>query len=425
MNSKWTLNEHSEGVLEVVVDGEAWENAQKKAFNDFKKNVSIKGFRTGKVPEALLKKQISKEAIYDRAVEGVANEALVEAVKEHNLELVARPTLDYKDASDESVNLVINCVVSPEVTLGEYKGLDIHKDEVNVTDEDVEAELSKVQDRFADWVLREEGQPAEDGDQVTIDFVGKKDGEPFEGGSGENYPLELGSNTFIPGFEEQLVGVKTDDVKDVTVTFPEDYQAADLAGKEAVFTVTVHDIKYKDRPEVNDELIAQLKREGVETVEKFKEVTKEDLTKERERAADEKFTNDLMETISDNATVEIPAVMIENEVDNLYRDFTNRMQQSGFTAEQYFAATGQTEADLKATMRPDAQRRVKGSLVLDAVIKAENIEISDEDVEKEYTEMSTLYNMDVEQIKKLLPAENIKDDLAQQKALELIKSSVK
>ncbi|RHT01291.1 trigger factor [Firmicutes bacterium AM41-11] len=425
MNSKWTLNEHSEGVLEVVVDGEAWENAQKKAFNDFKKNVSIKGFRTGKVPEALLKKQISKEAIYDRAVEGVANEALVEAVKEHNLELVARPTLDYKDASDESVTLVINCVVSPEVTLGEYKGLDIHKDEVNVTDEDVEAELSKVQDRFADWVLREEGQPAEDGDQVTIDFVGKKDGEPFEGGSGENYPLELGSNTFIPGFEEQLVGVKTDDVKDVTVTFPEDYQAADLAGKEAVFTVTVHDIKYKDRPEVNDELIAQLKRDGVETVEKFKEVTKEDLTKERERAADEKFTNDLMETISDNATVEIPAVMIENEVDNLYRDFTNRMQQSGFTAEQYFAATGQTEADLKATMRPDAQRRVKGSLVLDAVIKAENIEISDEDVEKEYTEMSTLYNMDVEQIKKLLPAENIKDDLAQQKALELIKSSVK
>lgn len=425
MNSKWTLNEHSEGVLEVVVDGEAWENAQKKAFNDFKKNVSIKGFRTGKVPEALLKKQISKEAIYDCAVEGVANEALVEAIKEHNLELVARPTLDYKDASDESVTLVINCVVSPEVTLGEYKGLDIHKDEVNVTDEDVEAELSKVQDRFADWVLREEGQPAEDGDQVTIDFVGKKDGEPFEGGSGENYPLELGSNTFIPGFEEQLVGVKTDDVKDVTVTFPEDYQAADLAGKEAVFTVTVHDIKYKNRPEVNDELIAQLKREGVETVEKFKEVTKEDLTKERERAADEKFTNDLMEAISDNATVEIPAVMIENEVDNLYRDFTNRMQQSGFTAEQYFAATGQTEADLKATMRPDAQRRVKGSLVLDAVIKAENIEISDEDVEKEYTEMSTLYNMDVEQIKKLLPAENIKDDLAQQKALELIKSSVK
>ena len=350
--------------------------------------------KLGKTPKRKLSTTSKRTFLLkDRAVEGVANEALVEAIKEHNLELVARPTLDYKDASDESVTLVINCVVSPEVTLGEYKGLDIHKDEVNVTDEDVEAELSKVQDRFADWVLREEGQPAEDGDQVTIDFVGKKDGEPFEGGSGENYPLELGSNTFIPGFEEQLVGVKTDDVKDVTVTFPEDYQAADLAGKEAVFTVTVHDIKYKDRPEVNDELIAQLKRDGVETVEKFKEVTKEDLTKERERAADEKFTNDLMEAISDNATVEIPAVMIENEVDNLYRDFTNRMQQSGFTAEQYFAATGQTEADLKATMRPDAQRRVKGSLVLDAVIKAENIEITDEKLDEEIAKMAEAYQL--------------------------------
>lgn len=425
MNSKWTLNENSEGVLEVTVDGETWEKAQKKAFNEFKKNVSIKGFRAGKVPEALLKKQISKEAIYDRAVESIANAELVKGIEENNLELVARPTLDYKDASDEAVTLVFNCVVSPEVTLGEYKGLDIHKEEVNVTDEDVDAELSRVQDRYADWVIREEGEPAVNGDQVTIDFVGKKDGEAFEGGSGDNYPLELGSNTFIPGFEEQLIGVKTGDVKDVNVTFPEDYQAKDLAGQDAVFTVTVHDIKYKERPEANDELIAQLKRDGVETVEKFKEVTREELTSQKEKAADEKFTNDLMEAVSDNATVEIPSVMIENEVDGMYQQFVQRMQQSGFTAEQYFQATGQSEADMKATMRPDAQRRVKGALVLDAIIKAENIEVSDEDIEKEYSEMSTLYNMEVEQIKRLLPAENIKNDLAQQKALELIKSSVK
>lgn len=197
MNSKWTLNEHSEGVLEVVVSGEEWEKAQKKAFNEFKKNVAIKGFRAGKVPEALLKKQISKEAIYDRAAESVANQELVKGIEENNLELVARPTFDYKDASEESVTLVFNCIVSPEVTLGEYKGLDIHKDEVSVSDEDVDAELSKVQDRYADWVIREEAEQAVLGDQVTIDFVGKKDGEAFEGGSGENYPLELGSNTFL------------------------------------------------------------------------------------------------------------------------------------------------------------------------------------------------------------------------------------
>ncbi len=425
MSSKWTLNEHSEGVLEVVVSGEAWEKAQKKAFNEFKKNVAIKGFRAGKVPEALLKKQISKEAIYDRAAESLANDELVKGIEENNLELVARPTFDYKDASEESVTLVFNCIVSPEVTLGEYKGLDVQKDAVEVTDEDVEAELSKVQDRYADWVIREEEEQAVNGDQVTIDFVGKKDGEAFEGGSGENYPLELGSNTFIPGFEEQLIGVKTGDVKDVNVTFPEDYQAKDLAGQEAVFTVTVHDIKFKDRPEVNDELIAQLKRDGVETVEKFKEVTREDLTKQRKSAAEDKFTSEVLEAVSNNATVDIPAVMIESEVDSMLQQFGQQMQQSGFTLEQYYQATGQSEADMKATMRPEALSRVKNALVLQAVVKAENIEVSDEDVEKEYNEMSTLYNMEVEQIKRLLPAENIKSDLAQQKALELLKSSVK
>lgn len=425
MSSKWTLNEHSEGVLEVVVSGEAWEKAQKKAFNEFKKNVAIKGFRAGKVPEALLKKQISKEAIYDRAAESLANDELVKGIEENNLELVARPTFDYKDASEESVTLVFNCIVSPEVTLGEYKGLDVQKDAVEVTDEDVEAELSKVQDRYADWVIREEEEQAVNGDQVTIDFVGKKDGEAFEGGSGENYPLELGSNTFIPGFEEQLIGVKTGDVKDVNVTFPEDYQAKDLAGQEAVFTVTVHDIKFKDRPEVNDELIAQLKRDGVETVEKFKEVTREDLTKQRKSAAEDKFTSEVLEAVSNNATVDIPAVMIESEVDSMLQQFGQQMQQSGFTLEQYYQATGQSEADMKAQMRPEALSRIKNALVLQAVVKAENIEVSDEDVEKEYNEMSTLYNMEVEQIKRLLPAENIKSDLAQQKALELLKSSVK
>ena len=285
--------------------------------------------------------------------------------------------------------------------------------------------MERVQDRYADWVLREEGEAAVEGDQVIIDFVGKKDGEAFEGGSGENYPLELGSQSFIPGFEDQLIGVKSGEVKDVNVTFPEDYQAKDLAGQDAVFTVTVHDIKYKERPEVNDDLIKQLKRDGVETVEKFKEVTKEDLTKERERQAEDKFTSEVIKAASDNATVDIPAVMIENEVDNEYQQFVQRMQQSGFTVEQYYQATGQTEEDMKAQMRPEATDRVKNSLVLQAIVKAENIEVSQEDVDKEYNEMSELYKMDVNQIKQLLPAYQVRADLAQQKALELIKTSVK
>ena len=425
MKSNWTLKEHSTGELEVVVDGEDWKKAQKKSFNKFKKNINVKGFRPGQVPDALIRAQVSKESLYQMAVDEIANDALVFGIQDQKLEIVARPVMDYKDASDEQVTLVFDCTVTPEVKLGEYKGLDIHKEEVNVTDEDVDKELERVQDRYADWVLREEGEAAEDGDQVTIDFVGKKDGEAFEGGSGEDYPLELGSGTFIPGFEEQLVGVKSGDVKDVNVTFPKEYQAEDLAGQDATFTVTVHDIKYKDRPEINDDLIKQLKRDGVETVEKFKEVTKEELTKQRENQAEENFTNEILTAITDNATVEIPEVMIDNEVNNMFQDMDRRMQSSGFTMKQYLQAMNQTEEDIRKQLRPDAEKKVKANLVLDAIVKAENIEIDDEAVEKEYKEMSDLYNMEVDQIKRLLPAENVKYDLAQQKALELIKSSVK
>ncbi len=425
MKSNWTLNENSTGILEVTVEGEAWEKAQKKAFNQLKQRINIKGFRPGQVPDALVKAQVSDAALFEMAVEDVANDALAAGIVEHSLELVARPTLDMKDATKESVTLVFECVVNPEVTLGEYKGLDIHKEAVEVSDEDVDAELARVQDRFADWVLREEAEAAQNGDQVTIDFVGKRDGVEFEGGAGENYPLELGSNTFIPGFEEQLVGVKSGDVVDVKVTFPEDYQAADLAGKEAVFTVTAHDIKFKERPELNDELIQQLKRDGVETVEKFKEITREELVKAKENEADQNFTNAILTKLTEDAKVEIPEVMIENELQNMYQDFDRRMQSSGFTADQFFEATHQTKEDMLNQMRPDAESKVKGTLVLEAIVKAENIQISDEDVEKEYKEMSDLYSMEVEQIKRLLPAENVKFDLAQQRALELVKNSVK
>ncbi len=425
MKSNWTLNEKSTGVLEVTVDGDAWQKAQKRAFNQFKQRINIKGFRPGQVPDAIVKAQVSDEAIFEMAAEDVANDALAAGILENKLELVARPTLDIKEASKEEATLIFNCIVNPEVTLGEYKGLDIHKENVEVTDEEVDAELSRVQDRYADWVLREEGEAAENGDQVTIDFVGKQDGEVFEGGSGDNYPLELGSNSFIPGFEEQLVGVKTGDVKDVNVTFPEDYQATDLAGKDAVFTCTVHDIKFKERPEVNDELIQQLKRDGVETVEKFKEVTREELLKSKEDKAEQDFTNALLTKLTEDAKVEIPSVMIDNEVQNMYADFERQMQGSGFTAEQFFEATNQSKEDMLNQMRPDAENKVKGTLVLEAIVKAENIEISDEEAEKEYKEMSDLYSMEIDQIKRLLPVENVKFDLAQQKALKLVKDSVK
>lgn len=425
MKTTWTPNEKSTGVLEVVVDGDAWKKAQKKAFNYYKKSISIKGFRQGQVPEALLKRQISEEAIYQRALDEIANVALLEGVAEHNLELVDRPTVDYKDASEESITLVFECTVAPEVKLGQYKELPIKKKSPRVLKADVEKEVERVQDRFADWVIREDDEAAQDGDKVTIDFVGKKDGVAFEGGSGENYPLELGSNTFIPGFEEQLVGVKVGDEKEVKVTFPEDYQAKDLAGQDAIFEVKVHEISYKERPEVTDELIQKLKREGVETVDQFKEVTKEDLKKQKQNQAEEEFTNEILDSITESSEVDIPQVMIDNEVNRMYNDFARRMEGSGFTLQQYFEAVGQSEAEMKATFVPEATNKVKASLVLDAIVKEEGIEVSDEDIEKEYKEMSDMYQMEVDQIRRILPPENIKYDIAQQKALELIKSSVK
>ena len=385
MTSTWTLKENSTGELEVTVEGEAWKKAQKKALKYAKSHMNLKGFRQGQIPDALVKKQLSSKALYDMASEEVANEALSEGIKEHNIELVARPTLDVKEADDEKAVLVFTCTVLPEVTLGEYKGLDIKKADVEVTEEDVENEVKRVQDRYADWVVREDDDAAQLGDQVVIDFVGTKDGVAFEGGSGENYPLELGSGSFIPGFEEQLVGVKKGEEKDVEVTFPENYQAAELAGQPATFHCTVHEVKYKDLPELNDELIKKLKIENVE----------------------------------------IPAAMIDAEVDRMYREFEGRMQQSGFTAKQFLEATHQTEEAIRAQMSPEAAARVKTQLVLEAIVKAESIEASDEDVEKEFTTMSEMYNMEVEKIKSLISPESIKADLANQKALDFIKTSVK
>lgn len=425
MTSNWTLKENSTGELEVTVEQDAWKKAQKKALNYAKSRMNIKGFRPGQIPEALVRKQISSKALYEMAAEEVANEALADGIKENNLELVAQPTLSLKEADDDKAVLVFTCTVSPEVTLGDYKGLDVKKDEVNVTDEDVEAELKRVQERYADWVIREDDEAAQLGDQVVIDFVGTKDGVEFEGGSGENYPLELGSGSFIPGFEEQLVGVKKGEVKDVEVTFPENYQAADLAGQPAVFKCTVHDVKYKDLPELNDELIKKLKIEDVETVDAYKEKTTNDLKAQKEREAEDKFTNEVLSKACENATVEIPQVMIDNEVSRMYREFEGRMQQSGFTAKQFLEATGQKEEDIRAQMSEEAASRVKTSLVLDAIVKAENIEASDEDVEKEFTNMSEMYNMDVEKIKSLISPESVKADLASQKALDFIKTSVK
>ena len=279
--------------------------------------------------------------------------------------------------------LDFTCTVSPEVKLGDYKAIRVKKPEVEVTEEEIDNEVKRIQDRYADWVIREDEEPAQIGDQVTIDFVGEKDGVPFEGGAGNDYPLVLGSNTFIPGFEDQLVGVKAGEEKDIEVTFPENYQAPDLAGQAVIFKVKVHDVKYKELPEINDELIANLKREGVETVEQYKEEAKKELLSHKEQEAEKKFTDEVLAQVVDGAIVDIPAVMIDNEVDRMYQQFEQRMQSSGFTAKQFLEATHQTEADIKEQMRNEAANRVKTTLVLEAVANAEDFKIDEAAIDEQ------------------------------------------
>ena len=292
MNSTWELKEKSTGELKVTIEGEAWETAKKKALNKIAKNANIPGFRKGKVPTAMIKKQFGEKAILAEAADACANEAFQTAIKEHNIVLVDRATMDIETLEADKIVYVFTCTVKPEVKLGEYKNLAVSKNVAEVTDADVDAEVAKLAEKKAELVLKEEGTVA-NGDTAVIDFEGFKDGIPFEGGKGENYPLVIGSGAFIPGFEEQVLGMGIEETKDLNVTFPENYGAAELAGQPVVFKVTVHEIKTKVLPELNDELVKGAEIEGVETVEAYREYTKNNLVNKAEAEADRNFENDI------------------------------------------------------------------------------------------------------------------------------------
>lgn len=422
MSSTWELKEKSTGELTTTVEGETWKSAQKKAFKKLAKKVNLPGFRPGQAPMAMVKKQISTQNVLVEAMDEVAGVALSEGIKEHDLWVVARPNLDVESMDEEQITFKFIVSVKPTVTLGEYKGLDIKKDEVIVDDAAIDAELKTLADRNADLVVKEDGC-VEDGDTAVIDFEGFKDGVAFEGGKGEDYPLVIGSGSFIPGFEEQVVGMKSEETKDLDITFPEEYQAADLAGQAVVFKVTVHDIKSKVLPEINDELIKQANIEGVETLDAYKEYTSKNLLDSKQREADQKFENDILTSVCESATVEIPDVMVEEETDNLVRDFSQRLQSQGFGMEQFLQMTGNSEEGIREEMSKDAYNKVKVRLVLEAIATAEKLEVSEEDIEKELEHVATTYNMPLEKVKELISNDAISYDLSVRKALDFIKEA--
>ena len=422
MSSKWELKEKSTGELVATVEGEDWKRAQKKAFNKIKKNINIPGFRKGQAPAALIKKQIPAQNILMDAVEAVANDVLSDGVEEHKLVLVDRPELRIDEINEEKVILKFICAVKPEVKLGDYKGLPIKKKATRVTQKDIDAEVERLQQRYADMVVKEEGN-VESGDTAVIDFEGFKDGVAFDGGKAESYPLEIGSGAFIPGFEDQLIGMAKEETKDINVTFPEDYQVAELAGQPVVFKVTVHEIKTKVLPEANDELIKEAKIKDVETMEDYRAYVKKNLSERKDRENEENFTNELLEKVVANAEVEIPDAMIERETDEMVREITQRLSAQGFTLEQFAQVTGQDEETIRAEVRQDAEKKVRVRLVLEAVAEAEQFEISDEEIDAELKAIADQYSMQIEQVRNLISHDAVSYDLRQRKALELIKET--
>ncbi|GIN75346.1 MULTISPECIES: trigger factor [Bacillus] len=420
MSVKWEKQEGNEGVLTVEVDADTFNKALDDAFKKVVKQVSIPGFRKGKVPRGLFEQRFGVEALYQDALDILLPVEYPKAVEEAGIEPVDRPEIDVeKIEKGENLIFTAKVTVKPEVKLGEYKGLGIEKDDTAVTDEDVQNELKSLQERQAELVVKEDGK-VEEGDTVVLDFEGFVDGEAFEGGKAENYSLEVGSGSFIPGFEDQLVGLEAGAEKDVEVTFPEEYHAEELAGKPAIFKVKIHEIKAKELPELNDEFAKDVDEE-VETLAELTEKTKKRLEEAKENEADAKLREELVVKAAENAEADIPQAMIDTELDRMMKEFEQRLQMQGMNLELYFQFSGQDENALKEQMKEDAEKRVKSNLTLEAIAKAENLQVTDEEVEEELSKMAEAYNMPVENIKQAIGStEGMKEDLKVRKAIDFL-----
>lgn len=425
MTAKWEKTGTNDGVLTFTIAQAEIQKGLTTAFNKVKGNLNVPGFRKGKVSRQVFNRMYGEEALYEDALNAVLPEAYEAAVKEAGIDPVAKPKIDV-DSMEKGQDWVIKAevTVKPEVKLGDYKELTVEKQDREVTEEDVDARIKREQEAQAELVIKED-EAAENGDTVVIDFEGFLGEETFEGGKGENYSLELGSNSFIPGFEEQLVGTKAGDSKDVTVTFPEDYQAEDLAGKEAVFKVTVHEVKAKELPELDDEFAKDVD-DSVESLAELKEKYRAELTETKEKAAeDAKDEAAIRQAVENAEIVELPHSMVHDEVHRSMDEFLNNMQRQGISPEMYYQLTGSTEADLHTQFEGEAETRVKTNLVIEAIAKAEGLEATEEDIENEIKELSEAYNMPVDQIKRVLTEDMLKHDITMKKAVELVTGTAK
>ncbi|RIO19175.1 trigger factor [Mammaliicoccus sciuri] len=419
MTATWEKKEGNQGLLTVTVPKEEVDKGLDKAFKKVVKQINVPGFRKGKMPRPLFEQRFGVESLYQDALDFILPEAYGNAVEEAEINPVDRPEIDVTQM-EKGKELIFEATVTvePEVELGDYKGLSIEKQDREVTDEEFNQAIEDAVSRQAELTVKE-GEIAE-GDVVNINFDGYVDGEAFEGGQAEGYDLEIGSGSFIPGFEEQLIGLKANDSKDVVVTFPEEYHAEELAGKEATFKCVVNEVKSKEIPELDDELAQELD-ESVSTVDEYKEKLRKDLEEAKVNQAEATEKEEAITKATDNAKVDIPEAMINTELDRMMQEFEQRISQQGLNLELYYQFSGQSEEELKAQMKEDAKKRVKTNLTLRAIADAENIEVSDADVEAEFAKMSEQFGLSVEDIKATLGNNDILvNDLKIQKVIDLL-----
>ena len=419
--------EKNMALLTIEVSADEVEKALEKAYQKNKGKMSVPGFRKGKVPRQMIEKMYGPAVFYEDAANILIPEAYDRELSEHKeIEVVSRPTVDVTQMEKgKPMIFTAEVALKPEVTLGKYKGVTVEKIDTAVTDEEINAEIDRERESNGRTISVED-RAVEDGDMTVIDFEGFVDDVAFDGGKGENYPLTIGSGAFIPGFEEQLIGAKLNEETEVKVTFPEDYHAENLKGKDAVFKVTVKEIKVKELPDADDEFASEVSE--FDTLAEYKEDIKKKLSEKKEEEAKGKKEDAVIEAIINDARMDIPDAMIETQAEQLVNDYAGRLRQQGLSMEQYFQFTGLNAEKLMEQMKPTALKRIQSRLVLEAVAKAEKIEVTDEELNEEHQKMADSYKMEVEKIKELFGEEEneqLKEDIAIRKAVDLIVAEAK
>ena len=406
--------------IEVEFKGKKWEDAIDAAFNEAKNKVTIPGFRKGKVTKEIFIKKYGKESLYYDAINALLQTEYPKVLKDNKLEPIINPNIDVVEVCDDCCKIKFTISTRPEVKIKKYKDLKVKKDEVKVTKEEIDEEVKNLQARMADIVIKE--GKIENGDIAIIDFEGFKDGVAFEGGKGENYSLTIGSNSFIPGFEEGLIGLKSGDEKDLKLTFPENYHSEELKGQKVVFKVKIHEVKTKKLPELNEDFFLDLGMEGVKDEKSLKEVIKDQISARKEYDADNKYIDALLEEISKNTEVEIPDELVEEEIDKMIEEYSRNLQMQGMNLDAFYKYTNSTEEQLREQMRNDASIRVKYRFMLEEIVKLEDIKVTKKEIDDEIKKAAKAYNISEEEFKEHVgDTSMIEYELQMRKAIDVIK----